>query len=455
MIRLILLLLGADFVRRRWPVLMLLGLVWSVLGVALAFDAFADVITFPLRGLGYVLLFEGILTLIAAASKLSLQTRLRYVKGLMFVLIAGLIIDPHPQSDVVLAILFGTNFLVGGCLQIAAARVIQFKGWRTAMWVGVFQLLIAVLFYSPYPLHYAGTVPFSIALSMMISGVNLVWLANRLRKLPHGAAILSVWGGNSLFDLMPEPALDDRARHALVATDWYSEIPLVVHVWTPVGSAKSRALRRPIVDRYIAAVDSKGVISTGHAALEVNPDLYISLYPAQEIDRSPAQFARLLRASAENDICGRFLHSYPEEAQAWCDSTVKVAYRRYNHTRLRAFWLRYQQDATYNLTNRNCSSTVSAALEAALEGELGTRASPWRALAFALVCPELWVAGQIYRRAKTMTWTPGMTLDYARALRIVVHPPPVAWLMLLRLALRARRRYRDRERQNRLRSAVT
>lgn len=43
------------------------------------------------------------------------------------------------------------------------------------------------------------------------------------------------------------------------------------------------------MNRYIAAVDSAGVISTGHAALEMQ-DIYISLYPAVDIDRSPSEF---------------------------------------------------------------------------------------------------------------------------------------------------------------------
>jgi hypothetical protein len=34
--------------------------------------------------------------------------------------------------------------------------------------------------------------------------------------------------------------------------------PMAVHPWTPVGSSKYAALRRPVIDRYIAAVDIKG-----------------------------------------------------------------------------------------------------------------------------------------------------------------------------------------------------
>jgi hypothetical protein len=144
----------------------------------------------------------------------------------------------------------------------------------------------------------------------------------------------------------------------------------VVHVWTPTGSAKD-VLPQPLVDRYVAAVDAHGVISTGHAALEASPDIYISHYPAQEIDHSPDDFRQLLRATHENNVAGRFQPSYAVEAAGWCPSTAEVVFERYNDARLGAFWAWYRHDDTYNLTNRNCSSTVAAALESALEGTLG------------------------------------------------------------------------------------
>jgi len=137
------------------------------------------------------------------------------------------------------------------------------------------------------------------------------------------------------------------------------EDALTVHVWTPVGSAKGEARRQLIVDRYIAAVDRNGVISTGHAALESPEGIYISLYPGVEIDRSPDDFARLLRATRENDVPGLFQPDYPTESKTWCPSTVQVRIRNYNPASLRRFWDTYRQDTTYNLTHRNCSSSVS------------------------------------------------------------------------------------------------
>ena len=128
-------------------------------------------------------------------------------------------------------------------------------------------------------------------------------------------------------------------------------------MWTPAATAKAEARRQLIVNRYIAAVDRNGAISTGHAALESPEGIYISLYPGAEIDRSPEEFARLLRATRENDVPGVFQPDYRTEAKAWCESTVKVRIRNYDPERLQRFWDTYRQDTTYNLTYRNCSST--------------------------------------------------------------------------------------------------
>src|SRR4029077_7154853 len=58
---------------------------------------------------------------------------------------------------------------------------------------------------------------------------------------------------------------------------------LTVRAWTPEGQGEG-APSRPRVGRYIATVDHRGVISTGHAVLELSPDIYVSHYPVEEID---------------------------------------------------------------------------------------------------------------------------------------------------------------------------
>ena len=61
--------------------------------------------------------------------------------------------------------------------------------------------------------------------------------------------------------------------------------------------------------------------------------------------------------------------------------------------------------------------------------------------------PELWVAAQIRKRAATMAWTPGLTLDYARALSMLADPRPFSYLKMSRLAVRKMLRSRREWRQ--------
>jgi hypothetical protein len=74
------------------------------------------------------------------------------------------------------------------------------------------------------------------------------------------------------------------------------------------------------------------------------------------------------------------------------------------------------------------------ALEAALEGMLGDGAV-WRRFFALMVNPDLWIAAVLRARAESMTWTPGLVLDYARSLQAVVEPAPIPWRHQLRAAL--------------------
>lgn len=452
MIRLVLLLLGADFIRRNWHALAVAGLAWGTIGVSLIIDALDGVLNFPLTLFGYLLLVESLVTLWVANSGMGAQKTLRYAKGGLFLLIAVLVITRHQASNMALAMLFGIAFTIGGSLQITSALVVRFPRWRMAMFGGIVQIALAIFFFQPYPTHYKGTVPYCIGLGLVFGGWNMIWLALRSRMLPQQASADVLVERNSGDDRPFDAGLHDGAPDlqaqlgagapAPAKPPSGAQPPLTVHVWTPAGSAKGPARRQPLIDRYIAAVDNQGVISTGHAALEILPELYISLYPAEEIDRSPDQFARLLRATADNDVKGRYLTDYRSEAAAWCESTEKIVFRDYRRPSLDRFWQHYRQTEIYNLTYRNCSSTVAHALEAALEGVIGGRDRHWFNAVRMMFTPEIWVASQIRKRAVTMAWTPGMVLDYARALRAVVHPRPLSWAASLHLALRQSRRLR-------------
>lgn len=456
MVRLVMILLGVDYLRTRWRSLLIVGCVSLLLGVIVFIDALDGALYFPITPFAFLLLLEGLATLTVAWTGMGGQRTLRYVKGIAFTAAAALILIGHEQGNFILSMIFGTLFLADGLLQIVSAKVVRFRTWRLAMTGGAVEIALAIFFYQPYPTHYVGTVPYCVGLGLIFGGWNLILLSARVRRLASNPAIVA---GDPVTDAGIAAASAPTASR-LAAQVWdgppaADEAALTVHVWTPVGSAKAEARRQPIVNRYIAAVDRNGVISTGHAALESPEGVYISLYPGVEIDRSPDDFARLLRATRENDVPGLFQPDYTTESHAWCPSTVQVRIRNYDPVRLRRFWDTYRQNTTYNLTHRNCSSSVSRALEAAIEGassRVWGDFRGWQPFLRLISTPELWVAAQVRKRAATMAWTPGLTLDYARALSMLADPRPSGWVKMARLAVQrmvhSRRRWREEARQS-------
>lgn len=445
MVQLVMILLGVDYLRNRWRGLLIAGWLGVLAGLIIFIDALDNAIYFPLHPFAFLLLLEGLATLMVAHTGIGGQRTLRYVKGGAFSLAAILILSGHHHGHFILSMIFGILFLADGLLQIVTAGVVRYKNWKFVVAGGVIEIMLAIFFFQPYPTHYVGTVPYCLGLGLIFGGWNMVMLAMRVKKLEVNPAVL----GNTA----AEEA--SSAETAPLITEWdgppaADEPALTIHVWTPVGSSKSAVVPHPVIDRYIAAVDKNGVISTGHAALESPEGIYISLYPAVDIDRSPDQFTRLLRATADNNVEGQFQPDYVTESEKWCPSTMQVRIRNYDAERLKRFWDVYQADNTYNLTHRNCSSSVVRGLEAALEGVVGKiwgQHGHWWMLSKILTTPELWVAVQIRKRAKTMAWTPGLTLDYARALSMLADPRPAGWITTIRRALKKmlslRKQWRD------------
>lgn len=402
MVRLSMILLGNDFVRKRWSSLALTGVVWGAAGVAIFIDALDGVMYFPLHFFGYLLLLDALIILLVPAPHTGTSAALRKARGVAFLILGLLIVDRQYAAGLILAVLFGGAFLVDGGFRLAAAVVVRFVGWRLSLLTGLFEIGFGLFILEPYPTLYKGTVPFCIGMSIFLSGSALLRQAIRFKN----------WQSPISISPVSAPACSNA---------------LVIHVWTPSGTVDDTLVRNRLLNRYIAAVDINGVISAGHAALECGPDIYISHYPQDDIDRSAGDFVRLLRATPNNDVAGRFLPDYPSEVADWCPSSVQVSFAHYDAQRLAGFWANYRQNATYNLTSRNCSSAVAHSLEAALEGAMNRGKSSMLDFARIIISPEFWVAAQVRKRAEAMAWTPGLVLDYARALRAAVEPAPPGW----------------------------
>lgn len=63
-------------------------------------------------------------------------------------------------------------------------------------------------------------------------------------------------------------------------------------------------------------------------------------------------------------------------------------------------------------------TTVIGALDSALEGVLGDK-HLWRRFLLLVLDPNLWMLAVLRSRGESMTWTPGLVLDYARMLQQV------------------------------------
>ncbi|MBL5976324.1 DUF308 domain-containing protein [Comamonas sp. NyZ500] len=430
MIRLAILLLGKDFLHSQSSLIRKTAYILISIGVLLLVDAFDGALFFPLKAFAYILLIEGLASFATVSVGQGGQRRLRVFRGIFSIIAAVLIIAGH-HGNMMLSLIMAIVLMLDGIIQCFAAYLIRYRGWGMVFFSASAEVLVAIFLIQPWPTHYAGTVPYFLSIIFHSVGIRLLLAARDIEMSKHSSLPVGQKISGDKFSPTQIVLSEDYAE-SNASKD--CDHALVVHVWTPVGSAKSDTRPYPIIDRYIAAIDKNGNISTGHAALESPEGVYISLYPTIEIDRTPGQFGRILRATSENDVPGIFQKDYVSEAAAWCGANNHIRIRNYDPCKLKVFWEEYRLNTTYNLTSRNCSSSVAQALEAALDGALGrlygNRIS-WKHAVKIFFTPEFWVAVQLRKRAMTMAWTPGIVLDYARALSMVADPQPFGLRMIL------------------------
>jgi hypothetical protein len=252
-------------------------------------------------------------------------------------------------------------------------------------------------------------------LLIMLSSVSIIVLGARLRRLKPTDSV-------SLFIYREWPTIptEDDISAEPVSESEHGEV--VVHVWTPSG--KLAPLHKGIT-RYVAYMNEKGLLSTGHSSMEVGDDEYLSFYPVVDVDQTRFEFTKSLKATEKNNVPGVFMENYRRESSDWCPSTAEVRFNVLNVKAIRRFCRSFKQDATYNISNRNCSSSVSQALDAGLEGiyEKRIRASLWFLIELMFTL-DLWVAGFIKQQALGASWTPGVTLEYARAVASLLRQVP-------------------------------
>ncbi|WP_273773076.1 HdeD family acid-resistance protein [Brucella intermedia] len=435
MIRLVFLLLGAQALKPMWWILATAGGIWILFGFGILYDLGDGRLSVVLDTLAIFLIIEGVVEIAAACARGARDHWIDILRGMAFLFAAFVVFDVPWDNNIAASILFGLAFLTDGVFRLASAFVVHSKRWRVGISAGLIEIGLAVMILASKPLPHRLTVPFCFALLLLTSGYALLRMAVQLRALPDGTSVTALplyvarnWQGGDCRSTLIERGQNNFENNGI----------LNVYVWTAIGSVTDPE-RRILIDRYVAAVDKKGVISTGHSALEMPPDLYISHYPLDDIDHRPDDFRALLNAGHQNDVAGRFNESLAAEAAAWCMPDQKITFSRFNPEALGVFWNAYSRDRTYNLTARNCSTTVIQALDAALEGSSFT-GRPLRDFLRIVSDPHFWMMRIIRGRAEAMTWTPGMVLDYTRLTFQVVEHSNRRWRRKLKEAFRDRSR---------------
>jgi uncharacterized membrane protein HdeD (DUF308 family) len=143
MVRLMMILLGVDYLRSRWRPLMMVGWISAIVGMFVFIDVLDTALYFPITPFACLLL-EGMATLTVAWTGMGGQRTLRYVKGFAFSIAALLILAGHHHGNFILSMIFGTLFLADGLLQIVSVKCVRYRTWRLAVAGGVVEILLAI-----------------------------------------------------------------------------------------------------------------------------------------------------------------------------------------------------------------------------------------------------------------------------------------------------------------------
>ena len=411
MVQLLLLMWGSRAVRRNWWGVLVFGIVWLGLGIFCITNALKHDARIPPAYFTIPLALDAAWSLLSSLSLYGTARKLRMTKVVILLGVILLILGAPRHSGFIIGVLVGVFLMLDAAWRGASAIVVHFEGWQRSLAFAVIEFGFGGWSVVPWPTYWEGSVGVDVGTLLVLSALGVCGLAVRIRSLSPDMSVLPAMSRGWAGALRMTQRSGPRAK----PQNGKNETP-IVHVWTPTSVLVP--LNRG-VSRYVAAPDRKGVISTGHAALQLGEDVYISHYPAVEVDRSSSEFMRILRATSDNDVPGLFQPSYAQESADWCPSTMQVPLPGLNTAAIREFWANYRTDATYNLTNRNCSSAVAKALDVGLDGIYEKKMS----LAFLgrlLLTSEFRVAGFMRHRAAAMAWTPGIVLDYARALSYIL-----------------------------------
>jgi uncharacterized membrane protein HdeD (DUF308 family) len=414
------LLLGPARSSRGPWLLAALGLLLATLGVAVGLDIQGMLSELLLEAIGYVLVALALfrLAFLAAGVGGGLLSRAG-VRALVVLLIGFAVADFPDASDRLVPWLFGLALVIQGVYQAVSALVIRFPRWRLFVASGLVHVGAGAAMFRFWEQAMAWALPLLLGAALVVLGGSALHLAMRLSRFAgragdeDPAARVRYY---LAFHLPPRFRRSDYPAPAAPATVGAPHGDLLVHVWTPLDVARADR-EANLVSRYIATRAADGTVVVGHAAMAMDPDVYVS-----HCDGDPNGYddeSEAWRELRSRDVAGEFLPSFEAEVEHYPLPSASFRFRNFREDQLRTFWAMYRQITAYNLTNRNCSVAVAAALEAAVMGSRG-RSGRLRAMLGLLLDRDLWLAHFLRWKAREMVWTPGMMRDYAAVLQRLV-----------------------------------
>ena len=172
MVGLLLILIGERAVRRKWRSLMALGLLWTAFGTFLFVDAIDEELRIPPALFTIPLLLDAAVTLSAAFSGPPARRYLRLTKCGVFVAVSLLILLRPLGSGFTIGLLVGTLLVLDGSWRAASAYVVRFSGWRRSIALAVFEILMGLWSFIPWPTHWEGEVGMDVGNLIIVTGAG-------------------------------------------------------------------------------------------------------------------------------------------------------------------------------------------------------------------------------------------------------------------------------------------
>jgi uncharacterized membrane protein HdeD (DUF308 family) len=179
---------GVDEVRRSWGWFLVLGILFTVLGVAcIAFcvaATFATVLVF-----GWLLLISGVFALVHAFGTRTWSGFFLNLLSALFRGFTGYLLIRYPISGAEgLTLVLASFFIVGGLFRAIGSGMAKFPRWGWSVFSGAVSTILGVMLLVQMPISSVWFIGFAIGVDLIVDGAAVIGFATAIHGLPKGPA---------------------------------------------------------------------------------------------------------------------------------------------------------------------------------------------------------------------------------------------------------------------------